>query len=233
MAAEIIELELYIIRHGESMGNAGLADTLSGYAKHDTPLTEKGKMQAGLLGQYFADLQIDHLLCSGMERALQTAEAVRNHQPADGAKIAEVHKIFTECNTGTECAGRTISEIQSEFPHMKSALGTDPQERIIFHGKDDTDAMLLERGKEALNYLRGRFSNGEKVMVVAHAAFNTFLLYAALGLSHEQIFDPTFYNTSITKIIFFKEGTGKFADVHLEYMNSTPHLCNLYPEFKY
>ncbi len=224
MAKGIVELELFLVRHGESMGNANLTDGLDDDNRSDPPLTEKGRKQASLLGEYFAEYPLDYLLSSGMRRALQTAEAVRMHQPANGAKQIEVHKVFTECNTGTDCVGKTIDELQKVFPFAVSALDTDKTERIIFHGADDTDEQLLTRGKEAIAYLRNRFHNGEKVMVAAHAAFNTFMLYAALGLSHVQVFDPSFFNTGITKIVFFKEGTGAFADVHLVYMNATPHL---------
>ncbi|MBR6780582.1 MAG: histidine phosphatase family protein, partial [Clostridia bacterium] len=206
MAKGIIELELFLVRHAESMGNAGLTDSLDDDHKSDPPLTEQGLQQAQLLGKYFAEYPLDYLFASGMRRALQTAEAVRAQQPDDGAKQIEVHKIFTECNTGTDCAGKTISEIQTVHPFAVCALDTDASERIIFHGADDTDEQLLCRGKEAIRYLRKRFHNGEKVMVAAHAAYNTFMLYAALGLSHEQAFDPSFFNTGVTKIVFFKEG---------------------------
>ncbi len=228
-----IELELFLVRHGESMGNAGLADSLCNELKHDPPLTETGEKQAALLGRYFADLPLDALFASGMRRALQTAEAVRFYQPENGAKTVQVHKIFTETNTGEETKARTIKEINLDFPNAVSAPETDATEPIMFYGKNDSDAVLLERGKEAIAYIRKHFHKGEKVMVAAHAAFNTFMLYAALGLSHEQIFDPSFYNTGITKIIFFKEGTGKFGDVHLEYMNSIAHLADAYPAMKY
>ena len=228
-----IELELYLVRHGESMGNAGLADSLCNELKHDPPLTEKGEKQADLLGRYFAQLPLDALFASGMRRALQTAEAVRFYQPDNGAKSVQVHKVFTECNTGEDTKGRTIKEINLDFPQAVCAPETDANEGIMFYGKDDSDEVLLERGKEAIRYIRNHFNKGEKVMIAAHAAFNTFMLYAALGLSHEQIFDPSFYNTGITKIIFFKEGMGKFGDVHLEYMNSVPHLVTEYPDIKY
>lgn len=228
-----IELELFLVRHGESMGNAGLTDGLEEDLKNDAPLTDTGKRQAELLGEFFSEYPLDALFASGMSRALQTAEEVRFRQPANGARQVAVHKVFTECNTGPECKGRTITEIQKDFPHMISAPDTDTTERIIFHGKDDSDEALLVRGKEAIDYLRQRFHNGEKVMVAAHAAFNTFMMYAALGLSHEQIFDPSFFNTGVTKIVFFKQGTGKFGDVHLVYQNSVPHLVEEFPEFKF
>lgn len=226
-------MELYMVRHGESMGNVGRESELDEQLRHDPPLTEKGKKQADLLGRFFADFPLDALFASGMRRALQTAEAVRLHQPENGAKNVQVHKIFTECNTGEDTIARTIKEINLDFPNAVCAPETDVNEGIMFYGRDDSDAVLLERGKQAIDYLRARFHNGEKVMVAAHAAFNTFMLYAALGLSHEQKFDPSFYNTGITKIIFFKQGTARFADVYLEYMNSVPHLIAEYPDMKY
>ncbi len=228
-----VKLELYLVRHGESKGNTGETDGLSEELKADAPLTEKGIKEAELLGEYLKDLKIDALFSSGLRRALRTAHEIAVRQPEDGAKKIEVHKIFTECNTGEECKGRTIKEIQKENPFTISAVGTEEDEKIVFHGADDTDEMLLKRGKEAINYLLERFHNGEKVTVVAHAAFITFMMYAALGLSHEQIFDPQFFNTSITKIVFFEEGTGKFGDVHLIYQNATPHLCGEFKEFRY
>ena len=233
MSKPVIELELYLVRHGESMGNVGREAELTEPLRHDPPLTEKGEKQADLLGKYFADFPLDALFASGMRRALQTAEAVRFYQPENGAKTVQVHKIFTECNTGEETVARTIKEINLDFPYAVCAPETDANEGIMYYGRDDSDAVLLERGKQAIDYLRAHFHNGEKVMVAAHAAMNTFLLYAALGLSHEQKFDPSFYNTSITKIIFFKEGTAKFADVYLEYMNSVPHLISVFPDMKY
>ncbi len=233
MSNAIIEMELYIVRHGESMGNVGREAELDEQLRHDPPLTEKGQKQADLLGRYFADLPLDALFASGMRRALQTAEAVRFYQPENGAKTMQVHKIFTECNTGEDTKARTIKEINLDFPQAVCAPETDAHEGIMFYGRDDSDAMLLERGKQAIAYLRTHFHNGERVMVAAHAAFNTFMLYAALGLSHEQKFDPSFYNTGITKIIFFKQGTARFADVYLEYMNSVPHLIAEYPDMKY
>lgn len=225
-------LELYLVRHGESMSNAGLTDELAETVRTDPPLSEKGVRQAELLGEYFAGLEFDHILASGLRRASRTGHEVAVRQP-NGPKPVELHKIFTECGTGTNCVGRTIDEIQKDLPYAVCAEGTDPAERIVFHGKDDTDEQLLARGKEAIAYLLGRFHNGEKVMVAAHAAFNTFMVFAALGLSHEQIFDPSFHNTGITKIIFYEPGTAPFADVHLEYHNAVPHLVFEMPEFKY
>ncbi len=233
MAKDNVELVLYLVRHGESTSNAGLDEKMCEEYKVDPPLSELGVKEAELLGEYFSGLKLDAILASGLRRASRTGHEVATRQPADGAKQVELHKIFTECGTGLGTKGRTIDEIKKDFPTVVSAEGTDPSERIVHHDKLGTDAELLERGKEALAYIRGRFHNGETVMITAHAAFNTFMMYAALGLGWEQIFDPSFTNTGVTKIIFFKPGTEKFGDVHLEYHNSMAHLVDALPQFKY
>ncbi len=226
-------LELYLVRHGESMANIGKENQYDDDRKYDAPLTEKGLHQAQLLGEYFSSFPLDCIFSSGLRRSANTASAVAVRQPENGAREVEAHKLFTECNTGEETAGRTISELKKDFPVLKSASGTDENEKIIFYGKDDSDEQLLLRAKEGLDYILNRFHNGEKVMVAAHAAINTFILFSALGLKAGQRFDPSFFNTGITKIIFYKEGTGSFADVHLVYHNIVPHLYKEFPELSF
>lgn len=233
MASPVKTLELYLVRHGESFANIGEEKMFDDDRKFDAPLSEKGERQAQLLAEYFSSLPLDGIFSSGLRRSVHTACEVAARQPENGAKQVEVHKLFTECNTGEETVGRTIDEIKKDFPLAVSAIGTDEKEKVIFHGKDDTDSQLLERAKKGMDYILNRYHKGEKIMIAAHGAINTFLMYAALGLSHEQSFDPSFFNTGITKIIFFEKGTGSFADTHLVYHNIVPHLYNEMPEFKF
>lgn len=226
-------LELYLVRHGESMSNIGAQETLPPERQGDPSLSPRGLRQAQLLGEYLSDLPLDRILASGLCRAVHTAHEVCIRQPENGAHCVESHKIFTECGTSEETVGRTIEQIRAQFPTVVAAEGMQDGEKVVVWGEHDTDEQLLVRGKAAMDYLLGRFHNGERVMVAAHAAFNTFMLFAALGLSHEQIFDPNFFNTSITKIVFYEPGTASYADVHLEYHNATPHLWREMPEFKY
>ncbi|TVR16571.1 MAG: histidine phosphatase family protein [Planctomycetota bacterium] len=61
-------LELHIIRHGQSQGNAtGDYSTMA----HDA-LSERGLRQADELAQYLTKLHIDHVVVSPMQRTLQT-----------------------------------------------------------------------------------------------------------------------------------------------------------------
>lgn len=59
---------LYIARHGESRGNTG-EDT--GY---DPKLSEKGIVQARLLGERMKKIKLDAIFSSPLTRAVQTAE---------------------------------------------------------------------------------------------------------------------------------------------------------------
>lgn len=228
-----ILLELYLVRHGESMSQTGESDSMEDEYKYDPPLSAKGLREAELLGEYLSDQPFDHILCSGMRRALRTAYEIAVRQPENGARTAEVHKIFTECGTSSDTRGRSVREIQKELPCMLPAEGTDMDEvQIVYSDRADDDALLM-RGKAAMDYLLSRFHNGEKVLVAAHAAFDTFMFWAALGLDCPQKFDPSFFNTSLTKIVFFAEGTGAYADIHLEYHNAVPHLVREFPQFRY
>lgn len=233
MSEPKVLMELYLVRHGESMAQTGESNAMEDEYKFDPPLSAKGLREAELLGEYLKDLPLDHILCSGMRRALRTAYEIVIRQPENGAKKAEVHKIFTECGTSPDTRGRSVPEIQKELPCMIPAEGTDMLEPQIVYSERDDDNALFERGKQAIKYLQSRFHNGEKVLVAAHAAFNTFMFWAGLGIKLPQEFDPAFHNTSITKIVFFEKGTAPYADIHLIYHNAVPHLVNDFPEFRY
>ena len=76
------ELELYIIRHGQSMGNAGYPDgaVLTEKEKHDPVLTEKGIYQAQKAGEYLSNTEFDAVFSSAMLRAVQTATEIIGFQ---------------------------------------------------------------------------------------------------------------------------------------------------------
>lgn len=65
---------LYLMRHGETLFN--VQHKIQGWC--DSPLTERGRLQAIKAGQYFKDNQIvfDHAYCSTSERSSDTLELV-------------------------------------------------------------------------------------------------------------------------------------------------------------
>ena len=66
-------LQLYLIRHGESMGNI---ETDEDFDKTNPPLTPHGKMQAKALGERFAALESYTLYSSPLDGAKETAAQI-------------------------------------------------------------------------------------------------------------------------------------------------------------
>ena len=234
-ATNEIMLELYIIRHGQTFGNLGKsAEGMSYEDIHDPVLTPKGQNQAEKLGERFRNYPFDAVYASGLRRAMQTATEVVKAQPENGAKNIIVHPLLSEVGgVKEEYQGLPFEEAEKIFPFVTLAEGFDKNENIISFTKGWSDKEQLERADNVLSYIKSRHNNGAKVAVVAHAAFNTFLFHSALGLDPEKvIFDPHFLNTGVTKIVFFKEGTGRYnIDVQLVYQNDLSHLYADYPEY--
>lgn len=65
-------MRLFVARHGQTQWN--VENKVCG--RTDLPLTAEGKVQAKLLAEKAADLNIDHIVSSPMLRARQTAAAV-------------------------------------------------------------------------------------------------------------------------------------------------------------
>ena len=229
----VIDLELYLIRHGQTWGNVGkMPERETELDRLDVDLTPDGYKMARLLGERFASYPFDAVYASWLRRAVVTANELVTRQPADGAREISLHPIFTECGAGDDFEGLPLDVIRTFAPSAKPADGVDPEKSRVFPTRGWTDAQQLERAKEALAYLRSRHHGGQKIAVVAHAAFNTFLFHAALGLDPEKVsFDPHFINTGVTKLVFFEPGTGRYGlDTLLVYSNDLSHLQRDYPE---
>ena len=85
----IIELELYIIRHGQSMGNIERnTDGLSHEELHDPRLTDLGKKQAIACGERFKNTEFDAVYSSALLRAVETATEAATEAVAEPATEA-------------------------------------------------------------------------------------------------------------------------------------------------
>ena len=230
-----IDLELYIIRHGQTYGNLGKSTEGVSIADiHDPALTPKGQRQAQLLGERFRNYPFDAIFASGLRRAMHTATFVAENQPGNGCHNIIVHPLLSE-NGGKEedYTGLTFAQAKEMFPGIRLADGYSENDRIISFTSGWDDYRQLDRAQKVIEHIRSRYNNGAKVAVVAHAAFNTFLFLSSLGLDPTKlIFDPHFLNTGVTKIVFFKEGTGRYdLDVQLVYQNDLSHLYSEFPEY--
>ncbi len=92
MRNEEMYLQLYLIRHGESLGNI---ETDEVFEHINPPLSPHGKEQVKALGERFKDFDNFTLYASPLTRALETAKAISSHiiidndLPEQGTKVVD------------------------------------------------------------------------------------------------------------------------------------------------
>ena len=90
-------ITVYFVRHGETYFNRFAR--LQGWS--DTPLTEKGEMDAKKIGQVLADLRIDYLFSSDLKRAVDTARLLIADHLTATVKEPIQKKFFREVFYGS------------------------------------------------------------------------------------------------------------------------------------
>lgn len=222
--APVKELEIYLIRHGQSNLNAGIKVRENPTAQDmaDPYLTELGIAQAQALGEYFSDTDFDCVYSSALFRAERTATEVINRQK--NRQKLRILPLLTEVGMGREYAGATWEELHAINPDAHLAPDLPENTEILFYSEHDDNDSHRERSKATIDYLRSHHKNGEKICVVSHAAFITHVVFYLMGLKELPLFDINFSNTGVTKIIFYKPGTNKYGDIIFDYINSISHL---------
>lgn len=220
----VVELELYLVRHGQSKGNVN-AFTPEDAEKeiNDPHLTELGIMQAKKAGRYLQNVEFDACYSSALIRTVQTANEIMNFQKEK--KTLNVLPLVTEVGVRPPFPGRTIEEIREGCETAKVAEGFENAEKLVIYSTHEEEEALYERATEAIGYLRSKYNKGEKVLVAGHAAFNTVMIFHIMGYKASPVFDIEISNTGITHVIFYKEGTNRFGDIVFDSINDTKHFC--------
>jgi broad specificity phosphatase PhoE len=125
-------LQLYIIRHAESMGNI---ETDEAFDKTNPPLTSHGKKQATALGRRFADLKDFTLYVSPLDRAIETASNISDNMIIDcdllERGVRKTENGFEDFDESDEdCiarAKRVIERIKSKHRNHENVI-------IVAHG---------------------------------------------------------------------------------------------------
>ena len=223
----IKELELYIIRHGQSKGNIErITDGLSHEELHDPKLTELGKNQAVACGERFKNTEFDAVYSSALLRAVETATEIIKKQP--NAKTLKVLPYLTEAGVSPEYSHSSFTEIHKINENAVLADDIDPTQSLFYYNKMSDESDLFERAQKALDYIRSHQKQGEKIAIVSHAAFITYLVYSLMGYKKEcPLYDLDFKNTGVTKVTIYKKGTNKYGDIVFEFINDCSHLYNL------
>jgi broad specificity phosphatase PhoE len=162
---------VYFLRHGESRGNS--ARIIQG--RHDPVLSERGLRQSEAVAPWFGDREIEAILCSPLQRARQTAEAVSR---VIGVQRVEPRDDLTELDTGI-FTGLTVEQIRRRHPQewrsfqRSSWEGVPGAERI---------ADLLGRAESLWRDLGRRISEGRgNLLCVTHSGILQWIIKATFG----------------------------------------------------
>jgi broad specificity phosphatase PhoE len=150
-------LELLLIRHAESEWNA--RGRWQGHG--DPPLSPRGREQAGRLAEALAGSEIDRLLCSDLQRAVETAQAIGAVLNLDPEPTA----VLRELNVG-RWTGLTRDEIESNDAALLDAFLTEEPDVRPGGEEGETRNELRARVWEAVEKLAAEHPNGRVAMVV-------------------------------------------------------------------
>ncbi len=98
---------IIMVRHGESKTN--LEKVFTGQL--DAPLTERGRVQAERMAEYLDRYIVDKIYVSSLQRAVQTAQAIRARQNCP----IEPVEVLWEMNAGA-WQGLSFEEIAERYP---------------------------------------------------------------------------------------------------------------------
>lgn len=127
----------------------------------DLPLSEAGRRQAALLGDYFADKDLTAVFSSPLNRCCETAEAVTK---AAGLPEAEIYGDLRELDAGL-WDGLSFDEIRQRWPEAHRRRGEDLANYRIPGGESFAEAG--ERFRACLDEVIAA-SSGD-IAVFAHA----------------------------------------------------------------
>lgn len=163
---------LYLIRHGQSDGNA--EGRFGGHGP--TPLSALGMQQAEMTAAALAKEGVDAIYSSDLERAVQTAEPLARRL---GLTIHR-SEAFRERNVGV-LQGLTFHESKQRYPRDYYALVNRSVHHVITEG--ESYRHLLKRITNELRNILGNHQN-QRIAIFSHTGAICFLTLHLLGAIH-------------------------------------------------
>lgn len=203
------ETTVYLIRHGATEANERRPYILQGRGINHG-LSEQGRAQARSAGEFLRRYPLQHVYCSPMLRAMETAQEIaRPH----GVEVRPLEGL-QEVDVGA-WEGLDWGTIENQFPEAYLAFRSDPWETPYLGG--ESYAAVLARVQPLFERLFETHA-GERIAVVAHNVVNRAYLAHVLGLEMRRAKDLRQSNTGIN-IIRRRDG-----ETHVMTLNGTFHL---------
>ncbi len=181
-----MKTRLIIVRHGETEYN-----TQKKYqGQSESPLTERGREQAGCAAERLRNEKIDIIYSSPLSRALDTAKIIR------GPKNIEIttDRRLAEIKCG-EWEGVVFDELKERYPQEMDTWLNRPTLHRMPGG--ETLADVKARADELLAEILQKHE-GETILIVTHVILVLLLMIRFAGENIEDIWStPKQLNASI------------------------------------
>jgi broad specificity phosphatase PhoE len=166
--------ELLLVRHGQSTANAkGIWQ-----GQMEFPLSERGRVQAGLAGLGLAGEPFEGLYSSPLSRAFQTAEIIRDRAGFAG-EVVPVDGLSER--SGGILEGHTWAEQERRNPELAMKFLAIPEEERWALVGAETDEEVIARFEGALSSIRSLHPRGSRIVVVSHGGVMRAFLRELFG----------------------------------------------------
>lgn len=182
-------LEIVVVRHGESKANAEAR--MQG--RFDSPLNDRGRAQAHVVGRWFASQGIlwDVAFCSPLLRASETAQIISH---AACGSPPRVDPDLAEVAAG-KLEGLNAEQIAQRFPSYPARKLEELGDFAEYGGESYADIQArAERVISRVSALSGR------VLLVAHGGFNFHLVKRLICLPVPRVCVLRMDNCSATML---------------------------------
>ncbi len=204
---------LYLVRHGQSAGNA--EGRFGGHGA--TPLSPKGILQAETTARLLTDEGVGAIYSSDLDRAVQTAMPLSE---LSGIPV-KLNKAFRERHVGV-LEGLTFDESKQQYPEDYLALVRRNVNHVITDGESYRD-LLGRATRELWNILRQH--QGERIAIYSHTGAICFMTLHLMGAIHRETKQTPWLVTSNCGINRF-EIRGR-NNVRVLALNDTRHLADI------
>ncbi len=205
--------KLYLVRHGQSDGNA--EGRFGGHGP--TPLSKLGVLQAEATAKLLAKEGINFIYSSDLHRAIQTAEPLSK---LTGIPITST-SAFRERNIGV-LEGLTFDESKETFPKDYYALVSRNVQHVITEG-ESYQHLLRRSTTELWEILRTHI--GGRVAIFSHTGAICFLTLHLMGAIRRDTKQTPWIVTSNCGINRF-EIRGR-NNIRILALNDTRHLSTV------
>jgi len=174
---------IILLRHGESEGNVPCAHAERKFTgQYESPLTFQGKRQAMHAAFVLSEMRctIDHILCSSIGRAIQTAHIIRSALGEDVPM--SLHDELRERSLGV-FEGRLVEDAFLDYPAFRDDF-TFCNDFVTKAPGGENLADVTERAWKAWEMAEAM--PGEDALIVSHAVTIRCLVGKVLCLSQEE-----------------------------------------------